>query len=172
MTNIFSSHVISVSRMTLTRTCSTLLRPPSHSITTTMSTSPSTSSPIDLLILGAGWTSTFLIPLCISEGITYAATSRSPSKPKSPYPTIPFEFDPLSDDPEPFKSLPDAKTVLITFPIRVGGASERLVRLYRETRTSGGEAEVGGVKTGFIQLGSTGIWDVSLTFVYSYFPPS
>ena len=129
----------------------------------------SISDPVDILILGTGWTSTFLIPLCQSRNLTYASTSRL-SHPKED--TITFEFDPTSDDPEPYKVLPKAKTVLITFPIKVKGASERLVKLYAETHP-----ELQGEKTGFIQLGSTGIWDVSesryLRVVHStHHPPS
>ncbi|KAI0080934.1 hypothetical protein K474DRAFT_45032 [Panus rudis PR-1116 ss-1] len=125
----------------------------------------SAKGPVDILILGAGWTSTFLIPLCTSNNISYAATSRpsenDPSKPKTPD-TILFEFDPNSDDPKPFEVLPKAKTVLITFPIRVKGASERLVRLYQETHAGDVNGEV--LQTAFIQLGSTGIWDKGPTF--------
>ncbi|TCD63739.1 hypothetical protein EIP91_004990 [Steccherinum ochraceum] len=113
-----------------------------------------TTHTVDLLILGAGWTSTFLIPLCESRNVTYAATThhQSPSLGKSDK-LIFFDFDFSSDDPAPFKALPHAKTVLISFPIKVLGASERLVRLYEQTH----EGAKG--KTGFIQLGSTGIWD-------------
>lgn len=108
---------------------------------------------VDLLILGAGWTSTFLIPLCVYRQVSYAATSR-PSAPKPN--TIPFDFDEKDENPDPaqFAALPGAKTVLITFPIYAKGASERLVRLYQGTHQD--------EKPGFIQLGSTGIWDVRL----------
>ena len=58
---------------------------------------------LDLLILGAGWTSTFLIPLCKERGVSYAATSRGGRDD-----TIAFEFDPHSVDPAPFQSLPNA----------------------------------------------------------------
>ncbi|KAG5645105.1 hypothetical protein DXG03_006919 [Asterophora parasitica] len=107
---------------------------------------------VDILILGAGWTSTFLIPLCTERSLTYAATSRTGRNN-----TIQFAFDPVSEDIEPYKVLPDAQTVLITFPIELPDASARLVRLYRSSR--GGQIERGGVETGFIQLGTTGIWD-------------
>lgn len=108
---------------------------------------------VDILILGAGWTSTFLITLCKSRHISYAATSR-PERPKED--TIVFEYDPTSDDPEPYQVLPNAQTVLVTFPVKVKGGSTRLVKLYEQTHPS-----KDGKKTGFIQLGSTGIWDVS-----------
>jgi hypothetical protein len=107
------------------------------------------SASVDILILGAGWTSTFLIPLCESSKLTYAATTRSGSDS-----TLRFEFQPTSDDVEPYKSLPDAKTVLITFPITVSGASERLVRMYTSTRRENGD------NAAFIQLGTTSIWVV------------
>ncbi|KAJ7025751.1 hypothetical protein C8F04DRAFT_1212780 [Mycena alexandri] len=105
---------------------------------------------VDILILGAGWTSTFLIPLCQESKITCAASTRS-----GVGSTIQFEFQPNSDDPEPYKVLPDATTVLITFPITVSGASERLVRLYMSTRR-----DSAGDPPAFIQLGTTSIWDV------------
>ena len=118
------------------------------------------STPIDILILGAGWTSTFLIPLLTSNSLSYAATSRS-SRPKPN--TIPFEFDennshPNEEDEAQFANLPDARTVLITFPIVVKGASEKLVRLYEKTRTS---VRTGG-NTRWIQLGTTSVWDVRM----------
>jgi len=104
---------------------------------------------VDILILGAGWTSTFLIPLCQESKITCAASTRSGAGS-----TIQFEFQPNSDDSEPYKVLPDATTVLITFPITVSGASERLVRLYTSTRR-----DSTGDPPAFIQLGTTSIWD-------------
>lgn len=106
-------------------------------------------STVDILILGAGWTSTFLIPLCAERGISQAATSRAGRDG-----TIAFEFDPHSTSSAPFQALPHAHTVLITFPIKVPGASARLVQFFQETHPE-------GPKAAFVQLGSTGIWDVS-----------
>ncbi|KAJ8088240.1 hypothetical protein PM082_022312 [Marasmius tenuissimus] len=105
------------------------------------------SKPVDILMLGSGWTSTFLIPLCDSRQISYAATTRSGSNE-----TIPFTFDPESDDVKPYKVLPDAQTVVIVFPITVKGGSKKLVKMYQDTRKNK-EA-----KAGFIQLGATTIW--------------
>ncbi|EPQ52439.1 hypothetical protein GLOTRDRAFT_140193 [Gloeophyllum trabeum ATCC 11539] len=79
------------------------------------------SDKVDLLILGAGWTSMFLIPLCSERQISSAATTRDGCEG-----TIPFIFDP-------------------------DWGSERLVRNYQKTHDE--------TRTGFIQLGSTGIWD-------------
>ncbi|TFK83736.1 hypothetical protein K466DRAFT_497870 [Polyporus arcularius HHB13444] len=117
-----------------------------------MSTSTQPTS-VDILILGAGWTSTFLIALCGARGVSFAATSRSGRDD-----TIKFAFDPESDDAEPFRALPDAQTVLVTFPIYLSGASARLVKLYQQTHPRS-HSHSDGRKTGFVQLGSSGIWD-------------
>jgi hypothetical protein len=100
---------------------------------------------VDLLILGAGWTSAFLIPQLESEDITYAATTTTGHGH-----TIPFKFDSDSGDAEPYKRLPTARTVLITFPLRGQGQSKNIVGLYRN---------VHGPNNHWIQLGSTGIFN-------------
>ncbi|TFK71497.1 hypothetical protein BDN72DRAFT_837545 [Pluteus cervinus] len=99
---------------------------------------------IDLLVLGAGWTSTFLLPLCSEQSISVAATSRTGRDS-----TIAFDFDPESDDLTPFRRLPNTKTILIVFPITKPG---KLVRLYEESRTTNLENEVR-----FIQLVATSV---------------
>lgn len=106
---------------------------------------------VDILILGAGWLSTFLIPLCKEKSTTYAATTRSGRNS-----TIAFNFDPDSNDIEPYKVLPDALTVLITFPIEKAGASTTLIKLYQ----SSGSNDIRSCAR-FIQLGTTSIWDGS-----------
>ncbi|KAF9037627.1 hypothetical protein BJ165DRAFT_1353396 [Panaeolus papilionaceus] len=105
---------------------------------------------VDILILGAGWSSSFLISLCKERNISYAATTRDGRDG-----TIPFAFNPTSDDSQPFRALPAAKTVLITFPLENKGPSQRLVKLYASVH---GSAEGIGA-TRFIQLGTTSIWD-------------
>jgi hypothetical protein len=52
-----------------------------------------------------------------------------------------------------FRELPKAKTVVVTFPINEEGASEKLLRGYGEVH--GFEEEVM-----WVQLGSTGVWQV------------
>lgn len=101
---------------------------------------------VELLILGAGWTSEFLIPLLESSHVSFAATSRSGREG-----TIPFNFDPSdSKDVKQYKALPDAATVLITFPVMEN--VKALVDGYCETRSSTGR----DVGVNWIQLGSTG----------------
>jgi hypothetical protein len=104
-------------------------------------------SPVELLILGAGWTSTFLIPVLERKGITYAATTTDGRDG-----TIAFRYDPDSDDKGPYNRLPKARTVLITFPLKGNGQSIRLVTLYKSTHD--------GASANYIQLGATSIWNV------------
>lgn len=121
--------------------------------------------PVDLLILGAGWTSTFLIPLLQSQNITYAATSTSGRDG-----TIPFKFDadaPSDDDGDDaqYRALPNAHTILITFPLRGDQAPRTLVESYLTVHS--------GVEPNWILLGSTGIWtSLSVTTRHSAYDKS
>ena len=103
-----------------------------------------TLEPVNLLILGAGWTSRFLIPLLHSTRTTYAATTTTGHDN-----TIPFRYDPSTASRAQFTKLPSAKTVLITFPLKGTGQSKQMVELYRA---------VHGDQNNWIQLGSTGIF--------------
>ena len=105
---------------------------------------PSTTH-VEVLILGAGWTSAFLIPLLQSSGVSFAATSRDGREN-----TILFNFDSSSEDLEPYTSLPNATTVLITFPVT--GNVKALVDGYQKTRPGIGK----DARTNWIQLGSIG----------------
>lgn len=102
--------------------------------------------PVDLLILGAGWTSTFLIPLLERRNITYAATSTTGRSG-----TIKFTYDP-SSPPSSFSVLPTAKYILITFPLTGANQSSQVVQNYKSTHPH--------ISAGFIQLGSTGIFQI------------
>src|ERR1700761_3583041 len=84
------------------------------------------------LVPGAGWTYQFLQPLLEKNAsITYAATTSTGHDN-----TIEFKFDPQSDDPEPFKRLPLAEYVLVTFPLKGKGPSKKLLGMYEETHQS------------------------------------
>ncbi|KWU43388.1 hypothetical protein RHOSPDRAFT_19546 [Rhodotorula sp. JG-1b] len=107
----------------------------------------SSSTAVDLLILGAGWTATFLVPHLKSDhlDISYATTTRDGRDG-----SIQWSFNPDLEGPEQFAALPRAKTVLIVFPIKGPGGSARLVQGYEEAI---------GARARWIQLGSTGIFD-------------
>ncbi|KAI1336250.1 hypothetical protein F5Y15DRAFT_427144 [Xylariaceae sp. FL0016] len=110
---------------------------------------------VSLLILGAGWTSTFLIPRLEAEHTSYAATTTDGRDG-----TIPFKFDPDAPDDEDlaqFKALPYAKTVLIVFPLKGTGPAAKLVRQYAASHPDG-EGEGEGPRPRFIQFGVTSIW--------------
>ncbi|KAI0005823.1 hypothetical protein F4779DRAFT_633170 [Xylariaceae sp. FL0662B] len=103
-----------------------------------------------LLILGAGWTSTFLIPLLEREHITYAATTTDGRNG-----TIRFKYDPGSSDLTQFRALPYSSTVLIVFPLTGQGPAARLAHLYSASHPHPHSHQS---KPRFIQLGVTSIW--------------
>ncbi|OCL11050.1 hypothetical protein AOQ84DRAFT_353223 [Glonium stellatum] len=100
---------------------------------------------VDFLILGAGWTSIFLIPQLNFAAITHAESTTTGRDG-----TIPFKFEPDSTSTTPFKRLPSAKTILITFPLTGTGQSQRITDLYRK---------IHGDENCWIQLGSTEIFN-------------
>lgn len=111
---------------------------------------------VDLLILGAGWTSNFLIPLLESSGISYAATTTTGRDG-----TYKFKFEhdakterSYEDNPQQYAALPAAKTVLITFPLRGQDESVHLVTSYIQNHREE------NIPYRWIQLGSTGIWSI------------
>jgi hypothetical protein len=111
---------------------------------------------VDLLILGAGWTSTFLIPLLEKEKITYAATTTTGRDG-----TYKFKFEhdgkeeeSNSDNLHQYAALPTAKTMLITFPITSKSGTRHLCNSYIQTHGEQNEPYQ------WIQLGSTGIFSV------------
>jgi len=110
---------------------------------------------LDLLILGAGWTSTFLIPIARKRQFNFAATTRDGHEVAGAA-TLKWIFDPSGDDKQ-FSNLPLAKNVLITFPLTGEGQSKALISGYQSAW--GGKSSHGGIH--FIQLGSTGIWQIS-----------
>ncbi|KAJ4291354.1 hypothetical protein N0V88_006362 [Collariella sp. IMI 366227] len=82
---------------------------------------------LTLLILGAGWTSTFLLPLLDAHNISFAATTTS-GRSVEGHPTLPFKFDPSAPADETrsaVASLPRARYVLVTFPLTGEGQSPR-----------------------------------------------
>lgn len=104
---------------------------------------------MDYLILGAGWTSTFLIPLLKTKDLTYTATSTTGRDG-----TTKFKFDPSTTDQSYFSDLPSAQNVLITFPLMGKGQSELLVDAYKKTHPRKAE------DVRFLQLGSSGIFQI------------
>ncbi|KAK4234787.1 hypothetical protein C8A03DRAFT_37394 [Achaetomium macrosporum] len=120
-----------------------------------------------VLILGAGWTATFLIPLLQSRNISFAATTTN-GRTVAGTPTIPFKFNPSAPEDETrsaIAALPRARYVLITFPLTGTGQSKLLVECYEETHRRAASTAGGGTtspaaraRSRFIQLGSTGIW--------------
>jgi hypothetical protein len=141
---------------------------------------PDIPETIDLLVLGAGWLYQFLTPLLQKSQISYVGTTRDGRNG-----TLRFDFDyptPSNTDMgndgvgelvassdsaneaeeskskfrRQFRSLPNARVVLVTFPVKGREAMKVLVDMYDETHQDNGEE-----KTKWILLGSTGIWGSS-----------
>ncbi|KAK4462110.1 hypothetical protein QBC42DRAFT_201916 [Cladorrhinum samala] len=115
---------------------------------------------LDLLILGAGWTGTFLMPLAQSRKLEFAATTTN-GREVAGFPTIEFKFDPAAPEEQTrtaIAALPRAKTVLITFPLTGNGPSKFLVESYTATHQTSAATASTSSQFRFIQLGSTGIW--------------
>lgn len=108
---------------------------------------------VDLLILGAGWTSTFLIPLLKERNYNFAATTTDGRKVEGSE-TIKWRFDPDSQDGSGLGSLPLAQHVLVTFPLSSAEQADFLVKSYVDGHSRHRD------QIRFIQLGSTGIWQI------------
>lgn len=132
-----------------------------YEVSSSGSSTKSSPSQVDLLVLGAGWSSTFLLPLLSSENISYAASSTTGRDG-----TVPFKFDPESDDIAPYERLPLAVTILITFPLKEAEQSHRLVECYNrahniarpnpaDLNTSSTPPTSNSPQPCWIQLGST-----------------
>lgn len=112
---------------------------------------------VDILILGAGWTSKFLIPLLEKENISYAATSTTGRDKTFKFK---FELDPVdrTADQTQYANLPFAKTILITFPIVGRNATAHLINTYIQQHVV--KCETMSTSPFWIQLGTTGIYEI------------
>lgn len=107
---------------------------------------------VDVLILGAGWTSTFLIPLLKRKDISYAATTTDGRDGTYKFK---FEYNSTADDKhEQYARLPAAKTIIITFPLKGKDQSTHLVSSYITNHPPDTNSYH------FIQLGSSGIFSI------------
>lgn len=108
----------------------------------------------EVLILGAGWTATFLIPLLTEQKRKFAATTTD-GRDVAGHKTLKYKFEPEANDAvDLIAKLPLAQTVLITFPLTTKQQVRFLVDSYSETHKRKPQ------DVHFIQLGSTGIWQI------------
>lgn len=78
-------------------------------------------------------------------------------------PLLQFKYDPsasVADLAELLRPLPDARTIVVTFPISVEGAATRLCKGWLKAK--GGQEKGDTTETTWIQLGSTSVWKVRL----------
>ena len=128
---------------------------------------------VDVLILGAGWTSQFLVPLLEKENLSYTLTTRT-GKVKDccagkydDSKILPFQFDAGSEDDSQYAQLPTARSVIITFKVEGADAARKLLETYRRTH-------IGAELCRWILLGSTGAYEGdglhSYTSTYKHSP--
>jgi len=117
---------------------------------------------LSLLILGAGWSATFLILVLQERKLSFVATTRD-GRQVAGVDTQAWSFDPNEPDEESkqrFAQLPRAKHILITFPLTGPGQSAKLVGSYEKAH---------GLRRGdvrYTQLGSTGIWQIPQSSIW------
>ncbi|KAK5952708.1 hypothetical protein OHC33_006300 [Knufia fluminis] len=113
---------------------------------------------VDVLVLGGGWTSQFLVPFLEKENLSYAVTTRTGALKDfcvgkyDASNVIPFAFVPDSEDEEPYAQLPAAHYVIVTFKVEGAEAARKLVGTYIKTHT-------GSITPHWILLGSTGMYE-------------
>ncbi|KAI7939629.1 hypothetical protein MJO29_014365 [Puccinia striiformis f. sp. tritici] len=123
--------------------------------------------PADLLILGAGWTAEFLISYIEQhkKNFSYRTTTTNGG---GRFDSIKFKFDPTDrrvgqgerEDSNQFAKLPNARSILISFPIKEPGGSEFLLKSYLQSRPSSTSSDSQPPSViDVIQLGSSGIFD-------------
>ncbi|KAF9516307.1 hypothetical protein BS47DRAFT_1292561 [Hydnum rufescens UP504] len=111
--------------------------------------------PVDILVLGAGWYSQYLIPLIQSDPtLSFAATTRN-GRVVAGYTTIKFQVS--DDEGTDWAGLPKARTVVLSFPTVVPGAIAKYIRAYESAHGAG--------TTRWIQLGSIGAFDTVVSSV-------
>lgn len=114
---------------------------------------------VDILLLGSGWTSKFLLPLLESEFISSASTTRSTPTTSTSY-HLQLPDEPQDDAPESqetiqqisnaLRSLPSAKMIVQIFPCKSRERVRNLVKAFQETHLN--------QRPDWVQLGSTGAW--------------
>lgn len=127
-------------------------------------TSSSSRERVDILLLGSGWTSQFVIPLFEEHSIKSAFTTRS-SNPSLNSQSKCYSFklpdEPLPDDDveseqtvqeiqDACQVLPSAKMIVQVFPCKSRERVRNLVKAYHQSHP--------GQRVDWVQLGSTGAW--------------
>lgn len=113
---------------------------------------------VDILILGAGWTSQFLVPLLESQHISYALSTPQGTINKfctgkyDDSKIVAFQFRPEDVDEFEYATLPTATTVIVTFPLKDKGSAKTLVETYNKVHA-------GFIHTQWILLGSSSVYE-------------
>jgi hypothetical protein len=98
-----------------------------------------------ILILGLGWQGNFLRQVCKEQNVNCQATTTTGRDN-----TIPFRFDAMNPSEELFDSLPDADTIVITFPLDTIESPSIFIKYYKLTHSNS--------NSNLIVYGSTRAW--------------
>lgn len=113
---------------------------------------------VDVLILGAGWTSQFLVPLLESENIAYALSTPQGTLNKfctgkyDDSKIVAFHLSSDDSDEAEYATLPTATTVIVTFPLKDKSPAKKLVETYNRVHA-------GFIQTQWILLGSSSVYE-------------
>lgn len=129
--------------------------------TATPAHSSGSSAPVDVLLLGSGWTSSFLLPELFKQGVTFAYTNRSGQKPQSfTVPQHPVKWT-CPDGSESrlqwrknLKALPEARLIVVVMALKDQTAAKELLFNYEALLAERGT----DIKPKWCILGSTGNW--------------
>lgn len=116
---------------------------------------------VDVLLLGSGWTSTFLLPRLAAEKIAFSYTNRSGTKSAA----LPISQDAIEWTlPEPGQTkeqwastlavLPSARLIVVVMALKDEAVARELVLSYDSMMSARGYDR----RTKWCMLGSTGIW--------------
>lgn len=100
---------------------------------------------VSILLLGSGWTSSFLIPPLEERQISFAQTRRSQTEDQR---TIAFTVNEDTLDASACQHLPQARLVIVIFPLKKGLA-KRLIHAYEQGTSC---------RPAWLALGSTSAW--------------
>ncbi|CAO1616424.1 unnamed protein product [Jaminaea pallidilutea] len=117
---------------------------------------------VDVLLLGSGWTSSFLLPALFANDITFAYTNRSGVKPQglplAGHPpirwTCPSSGDSRMQWRKSFREFPIARMVVVVMPLKDDIAARELVASYQSFVHEKGGQE----RTKWCVLSSTGVF--------------
>ncbi|OMH82117.1 hypothetical protein AX774_g4414 [Zancudomyces culisetae] len=108
---------------------------------------------VSMLILGRGFVGSYVVNECIKKQITHLATTSNGREGTLKF-LLPGEDDSIEQFEDAIRPLPNADSILITFPIKGKKVLDRLINSYEKTH----EAFTRDIKVNWILLGTTSVF--------------